>query len=136
MAYLSGTNKMSGLVVDTDLNMGAHNITLGASQTVDGIDVSSIVNSGTYTGNDTAQRAIAHGLGVIPKHVLIVDTNGFIGQYNGLANTTLMYTNAGNDGAVTLTGMNATNFYVGHATPGYPNSMNSAGVIYYWIAWL
>lgn len=34
--------KLSGLAIDADLAMGAHNITLDAAQTVDGKDVSSV----------------------------------------------------------------------------------------------
>ena len=44
MAYLTGTNKMSGLVVDAALNMGAHDITLGVGQSVDGKDVSELAD--------------------------------------------------------------------------------------------
>lgn len=40
MGYLTRESKLSGLVIDADLTMGAHNITLGAAQTVDGKDVS------------------------------------------------------------------------------------------------
>lgn len=43
MGYIStGSVKLSAVSIDVDLVMGAHNITLGAGQTVDGEDVSAI----------------------------------------------------------------------------------------------
>lgn len=43
MGFLSsGTTKLSAVSIDADLVMGAHNITLGAGQTVDGDDIGEI----------------------------------------------------------------------------------------------
>lgn len=43
MAGLAGGGKLSGLIIDADLAMGAHNITLSDTQTVDGQDVSGLM---------------------------------------------------------------------------------------------
>ena len=129
---------LSQIIIDADLAMGAHNITLGAAQTVDGRDVSAIntLVSGTYVGNGNVNRAVAHGLGVIPKHVIIVGVDGFVAQlsedYNGAR---LLYTNAAADGFYAVTALDADNFYVGNAG-SFPNSVNNAGAGYGWMAWV
>ena len=92
--------KLSQIAIDADLVMGAHDITLGAGQLVDGKDVSTLdigdmekavydpnedgvialaqldpniakVTEGSYAGDAADDRAIAHGLGKIPQIVII-----------------------------------------------------------------
>ena len=94
--------------------------------------------SGNYAGNESANRAIAHGFGVTPKAV-------FITQYVNVGSTFLWWiftglnylyylTNVGGVGAVYgVTAMNTTNFYVGNATH-YSQSANHTGITYYWVA--
>jgi hypothetical protein len=85
--------------------------------------------TGTYTGNDTVNRAIPHGLGRTPCRVffaqigqnLMWDLNA-TGQINLVGLATLA-----------VTAFDATNFYVGNAA-GYGNSANAAGNDYRWTA--
>ena len=88
--------------------------------------------SGSYVGDNSANRPIAHGLGKRPKMVIIVSTGagvaGGIGiiweyyayiLYNGIAGTSELAT----------TVMDAVNFYVnGNTAPG----MNTYS--YVWVA--
>ncbi|KKM98164.1 hypothetical protein LCGC14_1160750 [marine sediment metagenome] len=92
------------------------------------------IASGTYPGNVTVNRAIAHGLGVIPKIVMvhrsdlgtgfnrIVDQSAFISYVSHLA----VIKHA-------VTAMTDTNFYVGNAT-NYLQSANNTGQSYDWVA--
>ena len=57
-----GTGKLSAITIDTNLVMGAHSITLGAGQTVDGKDVgSALMDKSDYDSNEDS---VAHGLQV------------------------------------------------------------------------
>lgn len=97
--------------------------------------------AGTYTGDGTANRAIAHGLGTKPKLVQIIEKTG--------ANAPAMYwIETSNDGAIIysyatagaltyvtgLTAMDATNFYVGKAG-AYEETANGNTNTYSWVAW-
>ena len=125
--------KLSQITIDTDLAMGAHNITLGAAQTVDGKDVSTlgsaVANTGNYTGNATNDRAIEHGLGVIPKFVLFreqLGTNDIVAILDkisplvGGTEHTVLYPTT-------------TYFYVGSAGAFTPTA-NADGQEYFWVA--
>jgi hypothetical protein len=86
--------------------------------------------TGTFAGNDAANRAIPHGLGRTPS--LVVMTNGtqtaahiICGQSG-----TILYTSVG---VKTVTAMDAVNFYVGEAS-NYTTSGNAAGTTYIWSA--
>ena len=58
MGYASsGVTKLSSVTIDADLVMGAHNITLDATQTVDGRDVSAY-DSGNTGHVDTSESAL------------------------------------------------------------------------------
>lgn len=90
---------------------------------------------GTYTGNDTVNRAIAHGLGVTPKIVLIYSTGGvnnaFLRIMGGLA--MVLYVNPGTGSFLAVTAPDTTNFYVGNVT-SYSRSANDDPYAYYWVA--
>lgn len=68
--------KISTIEKDADLVMGAHSITLGAGQTVDGKDVSALVENivqvrtGTYTGDGAINKEIVTGFATV-KGILI-----------------------------------------------------------------
>ena len=88
-------------------------------------------NYGNYSGNDTATRAIPHGLGTVPTTVIIrAPVSGLIFIYTrGYGSYTL---GNGTDQTVVNT-PTIVNFYVGNAT-SYPNSANASGITYYWTA--
>lgn len=92
------------------------------------------INSGTYAGNDTANRAIAHGLGVTPKIVFIqVDGQYWFRITDQLAKIHFAEADTDTIGTHTVTAMGTTNFYVGNAT-SYTFSANATGWTYYWVA--
>ena len=90
------------------------------------------IKTGTYTGNSSANKAIAHGNGITPKYVFITSTNafrdGFIltpGKISGSSDT--------EGGIYDVTSWDTTNFYIGNAAQ-YGLSMNYTGHVYYWVA--
>lgn len=89
------------------------------------------IAQGTYTGDSTVNKAVAHTLGVIPKFVIILNTTNEAGTFYNVAGTLIgqFYNNLG----YAVTGFDTTNFYVGNAT-SYANSMNYTGRAYMWIA--
>lgn len=94
-----------------------------------------VATSGSYSGNDTANRAIAHGLGATPKLVIIITPESAFYWYRLVAGSDYVYcagiTSGGYMHAVTA--MNGTNFYVGNAT-SYLQSANGSGYNFYWVA--
>ena len=84
------------------------------------------VTSGTYNGDDAANRAIAHGLGVVPSVVVIVQVNatnsGFVAGARCI--------NAFMDNSDSVTAWDATNFYVGDTS----SQLNGTGDVYNWVA--
>lgn len=85
-----------------------------------------IAQSGTYVGNDTANRAIPHGLGRIPKLVYI--------RRDG--NTSQFFLKGGDLLGVNVyavTAWNSNNFYVGNAG-NYAGSANGNTLPYSWTA--
>jgi hypothetical protein len=87
--------------------------------------------TGTYTGNDTADRAIPHGLGRQCKFVFISKVGAAITQccifdnYAGTLST--------GSSPFAVTAPTATNFYVGNIG-SYPASFNGTGIQYNWVA--
>ena len=91
------------------------------------------MNSGNYNGNGADNRGIAHGLGRVPKLIIVtselveeriaVNTKGDILCIQKEAFTT--------DLACTI--WNSTNFYT-EATFDVTGGINNAGGVYYWIA--
>lgn len=91
----------------------------------------SIVASGSYTGNETANRAIPHGLGVIPKMVLI--SNDVQGWYQAIFTDIVAYVQSAANNNLGVTAPDATNFYVGNATE-YNHSANGTAGSWSWVA--
>lgn len=99
-----------------------------------------IIASGSYTGNDSANRAIPHGLPKTPRRVVIItrisgsiwnDTQIRAGiaylfnvQFNAAAILSYNYS---------ITPMDSTNFYVGNVSD-YDLSANGNTVVYNWVA--
>lgn len=88
-------------------------------------------STGTYTGDDSENRAIPHTLGRLPN-VVIITAVGATSMFHALGAdpTTLRKDNAA---AYIVTQMTGTYFYVGDAA-SYANSANAAGVSYAWTA--
>lgn len=103
------------------------------------ITIAGATSSGYYTGNDGANRAIPHGLGVAPSIVIIAsDTTAtqircfwMIGA-QGRIDCWKGSTTFGGD-VLAVTVIDATNFYVGNAT-SYVDSANENAKNYYWVA--
>lgn len=101
--------------------------TINGSQVTDGtigaIDTEDYI--GSYVGDDTANRPIAHGIGVVPKAIFICNTDGKM--FFMIIPGTISYGNLIKSVPV----WDATNFYVGPSLIGYANQ---TGKTYYWVA--
>lgn len=84
-----------------------------------------------YIGNNTANRAIPHGLGRTPKAVFIIGDG--TGDLTILIDGHPTIVQVSVPGGWAVTAMDATNFYVGNAST-YPNTANATGVTYSWAA--
>jgi hypothetical protein len=74
--------------------------------------------TGAYSGDGTQNRAIPHGLGTIPSLVIILGVTGAdAGRAYHIWDTFagICYSNPAANGVTVVTGMDATNFYVGDA---------------------
>ena len=67
---------LSQVIIDADLAMGAHNITLGAAQTVDGKDVSTLMNIIAECNLEMG------GYDIKKNRVLIADGNVYVGVWD------------------------------------------------------
>jgi len=99
----------------------------GVSSKIAGIAI------GNYIGDGSQNRAIAHGLGAVPKWVRIIKVDGSW-TYDIPQSTDLHYLNDSNAGHVAVTAWDATNFYVGDAGDSDSGCNKSGGHTYYWIA--
>lgn len=88
------------------------------------------VNSyGTYVGNDTANRAIPHGLGRVPVLVHILRASWGV-NYHIIRGDAYV---SGNGTLRAVTPADAINFYVGNAGD-YSQSANANGQNFFWVA--
>jgi len=100
-----------------------------------------VITSGSYTGNNSVNRAIPHGLGVTPKIVMITvrDTTAMFGNFyrihGGIARIYYVGAVGGNARGrnFAVTAPSSTNFYVGNATD-YTTSANERTIVYDWVA--
>lgn len=93
------------------------------------------ITSGTYTGDASGGRAIAHGLGRAPSLVFIT-ISGHYGYriIKGIARIHFATsTGPSFNGALAVTAPDATNFYVGNAA-NYEQSANVNTGAYAWVA--
>ena len=94
--------------------------------------------SGSYAGDDSVNKAIPHGLGVVPKLIIIKDTGGAtFRSFSIFAGSAVIDCMRGGTAAfnqLAVTNPGVTNFYIGNAT-SYADSANSSGSgTYYWVA--
>lgn len=93
---------------------------------------------GSYVGDNTVNRAIAHNLGVLPKMVLIIrdaaDPNDGQGTFHIIIGISrIFYTLAAGNNSLGVTAPTGTNFYVGNAT-NYAYTANGNLITYSWVA--
>ena len=94
------------------------------------------ITSGNYTGNNSVNRAITHGLSATPKFVyLIIDNPSTYALstamiISGIAKIHTMHSDTAR---LSVTAMNGTNFYVGNAT-NFEQSFNANTRNIYWVA--
>ena len=97
-------------------------------------------STGTYTGDTTANRAIAHGLGKTPKFVFLIseraawDRQIWFKALEGVAALYYFSDHLADRGSYGVSAPDATNFYVGNATD-YNRSAQSTNEVYTWFAW-
>jgi hypothetical protein len=90
-----------------------------------------IYKTGSYVGNDAADRAITHDLGIVPSVILIFDRDTGYECCITKGSTHLNW--IGNSTGWTVTAPTASTFNVGNAG-SYSHSMNANLVNYDWIA--
>ena len=116
----------------TKIEFTANKLLKGAGAGADPTEIDvpvapTVVNSGSYTGNSAANRAIAHGLTSTAKVVFIV-RGGAVGLFRVVVDH-LYYEVQANGFVYAVTAMDATNFYVGNAT-SYAESANYDTYVY------
>jgi hypothetical protein len=91
-----------------------------------------LINSGSYPGTSSANRSVAHGLGRIPKLILIAE---YVQSrdYSIVRPGYIEYHSSATDSTYTVTAADSTNFYVGNSGD-YNLSANNAAYTYYWVA--
>lgn len=98
------------------------------------VPAAKVVNTGSYAGDDSANRAIPHGLGQIPSLVYI---RGYAGEVTFstaiLSSTNIHGWRTAASAKKANTAMTTTDFYVGNAWD-YDCLGNGAGVDYDWVA--
>ena len=90
-------------------------------------------NSDTYVGDSTANRAIPHGLGRIPKIVIAIESVDGSGLNYILMGAQVVGMGGGAGSRLVVTAADGTNFYVGNAA-NYTYSANLTGKTYTWFA--
>jgi len=91
------------------------------------------VSSGSYTGDDTNNHAIPHGLGHTPSIVLIVCANDYY-WFRIFKTQAAIWYNTTAIGVIAVTVPDATNFYVGNTGAGLALSANLDPYVYRWVA--
>ena len=105
-------------------------LTMNAGGTVPEWATGTVIETGSYTGDGTANRAIAHGLGVTPKFVFIMSRTPASNDGSEIVNNVYLgHTDSGGHTKVTITAKDSTNFYVNQT-----NVSNSGAVVYDWVA--
>jgi len=96
---------------------------------------------GTYTGDNTANKAIAHGMSGTPRLVIITSNEAgatAAGGRQGIiqqGSDRVYYFDGGANSSLAVTAPDSTNFYVGNAT-NTTQSCNGNTIPYIWVAFL
>jgi len=94
------------------------------------------IRTGTYTGDNAANRAIPHGLRSQPKIIFIYCASGSYGEIIpnvGAIARCKNTTSAGQPSHKEVTNADTTNFYVGNGID-HAYSFNATALNYYWVA--
>jgi|GEM_PF-3622896 hypothetical protein len=136
----TGANTFTSSITSSGNNnwTGTNNFTGGTSlpsaTTIGGVTTMAVmITTGTYTGDGTNNRAIAHGLGTIPKyvHVLQISAGDNFCDLTGGAPTIIQSQYGATTKTDVVTSMDATNFFVTRASIG---ACNYSGSTYSWVA--
>lgn len=127
----TGVHGSGGDVLATDVDIAIHEADTTSIHGIADTSKLAVIASGNYTGNDTPNRAIVHGLGVVPKYVMF-SSSAYILLYM-IKPANIHYLHDTSKGARTVTIWDVTNFYVGE-TGYYAASANNTGTEYYWVA--
>ncbi|GAH62797.1 unnamed protein product [marine sediment metagenome] len=91
--------------------------------------------SGTYAGDDAVNRGIPHGLGVIPRAVLMSRISGNLQSFRIMeGHAAILCDAAGAKSTQPVTAPDATNFYVGNAADMEQSANDDAPRTYVWAA--
>ncbi len=131
MKYATGTGVETRLGIGTALQLLRTNA--GATAPQWWTSSGAVIASGNYTGNSAVNRAIAHGLGVTPKLIVLKITNDSYWYIIFGAVAMIGSLTAGALAQLAVTIPDNTNFYVGNAT-NYSLSANLDTYVYYWVA--
>lgn len=91
------------------------------------------VASGEYTGNNTVNRFIPHGLTVKPRLVCISKVGGSYWYWIFGDRAAILVSAAGENSSLPVTIPDKTNFHVGNAT-NYNFTANANTFVYSWVA--
>lgn len=111
-------------------NTGADEISVAGLSGLLADDQHTFCSRGEYTGDDAANRAIAHGLGVAPKLIFIWGEAAFTAITRGFIMGTYQWCATG--ATMTVTTADATNFYVSETDASC--ELNDNAVVYTWVA--
>lgn len=90
-----------------------------------------IMKSGIYSGDSTANKAVAHGLGSTPRFIIIYDASNKITAIMGYAYFTY-FVGGSSPATYAVTAWTTSNFYIGSAAADF--FLNVTGANYRWVA--
>ncbi len=131
---LAGGTMSGAIAMGTNKITGMGDPTLAQDAATRAYVLAQASAKGSYAGNSSVNKVVAHGLGISPSIVLIWDDTGgntFYRILGGVAK--VLYATAAEFGGHAVTAPDSTNFYVGNAT-SYTQSANLTGRTYYWVA--
>ncbi len=91
------------------------------------------IASGSFVGNNSANRAIPHGLGYTPSRVILSANSQYYNNITIQVPGWISRSMSAVDYHMAVTAADDTNFYVGNASQ-YNYSGNGTGITYTWVA--
>lgn len=91
------------------------------------------IKTGTYTGDDTANKAVSHGLARTPKIILVTNRSNYQSFLGNEGAADWVWRRASDNNHQHTTSATALYFYIGNAGD-YQVSVNASGVVYEWVA--